>query len=433
MLFSLLEITFLYSAFALDIPHETYTLPNGLNVILIEDHSIPQVVVDVWYGVGSSDDPQGASGFAHLFEHLMFMGTKRIGQGEFDKRMEAYGGWNNASTASDYTNYFSVGPTELLDLLLFLEADRMVGLDITQEKLDLQREVVRNERRQNYEDAPYGAIWLNISEMMYPPKHPYHLEGIGSHEDLLAATMDTVTNFYSSWYMPNNATLCVSGDFDPQQVKQTIKTYFAPIQAQEAPKREAVPIIDTPHVFEKTIYDMVQIPAVVLTWHSPAYLQKGDAELDLLSSMLAGSEDSRFHEKFILDEERVQEFEIYQYSHQEGSLFILIAYARPETDIRMLAHDIKSEITAITEGKPLQEKELSLSIKDMEMRWYQNLESNLDRAEQLQSLFYHTKNTEGFSLLFDRYKNLNVSDIQTAVHTYLSPAKASVLYVLPQE
>ena len=218
-------------SWAVDIAHETYTLPNGLKVILIEEHDIPQVVVDVWYNVGSSDDPKGASGFAHLFEHLMFMGTHRIKQGEFDKQMERFGGWNNASTASDYTNYYSVGPSELIDLLSILEADRMVGLDITQEKLNLQREVVRNERRQNYEDQPYGSIWLNLSEMMYPPSHPYHLEGIGSHEDLQAATLQTVTQFYEEWYMPNNATLCVSGDFDPETIKKSIETYFGPLSS----------------------------------------------------------------------------------------------------------------------------------------------------------------------------------------------------------
>jgi len=421
-------------SWAIDIPHETYTLPNGLKVVLIEEHDIPQVVIDVWYNVGSSDDPKGASGFAHLFEHLMFMGTHRIKQGEFDKQMERFGGWNNASTASDYTNYYSVGPSELVDLLLFLEADRMVGLDITQEKLNLQREVVRNERRQNYEDQPYGSIWLNLSEMMYPPSHPYHLEGIGSHEDLQAATLKTVTQFYEEWYMPNNATLCVSGDFDPATIKKSIERYFGPLLAGPTPVKKEAPIQTEPHIFEKTITDHIQLPAVVLSWHSPAYLSPGDAELDILSSLLSGGQDARLTKKFIHDLELVQEFDVFQYSHQKGSLFIIGAYARPDTNLRDLVHAIKEELSDITsERNPIKEQELALSIKDMEMRWYDGLESNLDRAEQIQSLFFHTQSTTGLQKTLQRYKDISLKSLNDTIKTHLKPEQASVLYVLPKE
>lgn len=421
-------------SWAVDIPHETYTLPNGLHVILIEEHDIPQVVVDIWYKVGSSDDPSGASGFAHLFEHLMFMGSHRIKQGEFDSKMERFGGWNNASTASDYTNYYSVGPSGLIDLLLFLEADRMVGLNITQEKLNLQRDVVRNERRQNYEDQPYGSIWLNLSEMMYPPEHPYHLEGIGSHEDLQAATLQTVTQFYEDWYMPNNATLCVSGDFDPESVKKSIEAYFGPLSAGTSPSRRLAPIQTKPYVFEKTITDHIQLPAVVLTWHSPAYLTSGDAELDILSSVLAGGKDGRLTKKFIHELELVQELDVFQYSHQKGSLFIIGAYARPETNLRDLAAALKEELSDIaSETKPIQEKELQLSITDMEMRWYDGLESNLDRAEQLQNLFFYTQKTTGLKSMLKRYQDIDSKGITQAVQTHLKPQQASVLYILPKE
>ena len=185
--------TCVLTASAVEIHHETYVMDNSMTVLLLEDHALPQVVVDLWYGVGSFDDPQGASGFAHLFEHLMFMGTDRVA--EFDPIMEAAGGANNASTMDDVTNYYSWGTSNVLDLLLFLEADRMTGLDITQEKLDLQREVVRNELRQNYEDPPYGPVWLEIPAMIYPEEHPYRLSGIGSHEDLLNASLEHVQSF----------------------------------------------------------------------------------------------------------------------------------------------------------------------------------------------------------------------------------------------
>src|SRR5262249_20288989 len=158
------------------------------------------VVVDLWYDVGSIDDPAGRSGFAHLFEHLMFKGTRAVGEGGFDRAMESVGGSNNASTGDERTNYYDLGPAQALELFLWLEADRMTGLDITQEKMDVEREVVRNERRQNYEDAPYGEAWLSLPTMLYPASHPLSRPGIGDHADLLAASLDDVRAFYARYY-----------------------------------------------------------------------------------------------------------------------------------------------------------------------------------------------------------------------------------------
>ena len=419
---------------ALDIPHEFYTLPNGLSVILIEDHSIPQVVVDTWYNVGSSDDPKGSSGFAHLFEHLMFMGTPRIPQGAFDNHIEENGGWNNASTHADYTNYYNVGPSETLPLLLFLEADRMLEIDITQEKLDLQRDVVRNERRQNYEDQPYGSIWLNLSEMMYPPGHPYHLEGIGSHEDLQAATLDTVTQFYQDWYMPNNATLCVAGDIDIAQTKSMIETYFGAIPVQQRTQAISAPIQEKPFLFEKIIYDHVHIPAITIAWHTPAYLKKGDAELDILANILAGANDSRFPQKWIQESTLVQEFEVFQLSNQHGSLFVVQAFVRPDVELSALARELKADIEAIGNGtQPILGEEIKRAVNDWKMHFYNNLESNLNTAEALQSLYFHTKETSNFSYLISRYQTVIPQDIEKTIQQHLSPQKAAVLYVLPKE
>ena len=427
-------LSLFYNAHAIDISHEYYQLSNGLSVVLIEDHTLPQVVVDVWYRVGSAHDPKGASGFAHLFEHLMFMGTKQIPQGEFDVRMERYGGWNNASTHNDYTNYYSVGPSELLELLLYLEADRMMGLDITQEKLDLQRKVVRNERRQNYEDQPYGKVWLSLSEMMYPPGHPYHLDGIGSHEDLQAASMETVTQFYKDWYMPNNAALCISGDFNAEEIKPIIQQYFEGIPAQVKAQEPPTPTIDKPFLFEQTLTDHVQLPLLTLAWHSPAYLQKGDAELDLLAQILAGSHDSRLSQKWIQENTVVQEFEAFQLSNQHGSLFILQAYTRPDVDLRLLAQELKADVASIANGnQPLHKKELLLSQNDWEMHFYAQLESNLSTAETVQSLLFHTGQSHNVEQLLSRYKSITTQDIESTVQQYLSPDKAAVLYLLPQE
>ena len=203
---------------AQDVKVEKYQLPNGMTVILHEDHSLPMAAINTWYYVGSKDEPKGRSGFAHLFEHLMFMGTRRVPGGEFDTIMENGGGANNASTSEDRTNYFSFGPSSLLPTLLWLDADRLedLGKEMTQEKLDKQREVVRNERRQTSEMQPYGRAELKISELMYPPGHPYHNTVIGSHEEIQAATVQDVKDFFARFYVPNNASLVVAGDFDPK-------------------------------------------------------------------------------------------------------------------------------------------------------------------------------------------------------------------------
>ena len=216
---------------ALEVPYELYTLPNGLTVILHEDHTLPQVTVNTWFYVGSKDDPPGRSGFAHLFEHLMFMGSVRVPGSGYDDIMETGGGANNASTGSGRTNYLVWGPSSLLPTLLWLDADRLEGLGeaMTEEKVDLQRDVVLNERRQNYENSPYAKAYLMIPRAIYPEDHPYHVSGIGEPEDLEAATLDDVTAFFDAFYVPGNAGLVVAGDFDSVQVKEIIAKTFGAI------------------------------------------------------------------------------------------------------------------------------------------------------------------------------------------------------------
>ena len=269
--------------------------------------------------------------------------------------------------------------------------------------------------------------------MMYPPGHPYHLEGIGSHEDLQAATLDTVTQFYADWYMPNNATLCVSGDFDPKTIRQKIHTYFASIPAQQPLERRNAVEQETPYTSEVTLYDQVQIPAVVIAWHTPKYFAPGDAELDIIAQTLAGDNDGRLISRFILEEERVQEAYAYQYSHQKGSLFVIQVFVRPGNDLRQIVDDIHAEISSISNGtQPFTEEDLRLSMKDLEMSFYSGLESNLARAETLHSIKHHTGSTENLHMLLSRYQDIQLQDLQHTVRQFLSPDKAGVIYVYPQ-
>lgn len=419
---------------ALEIPHEKYQLENGLSVILIEDHTSPQIVVDTWYQVGSYDDPKGASGFAHLFEHLMFMGTATVPNGNFDIRMEVAGGWNNASTGDDRTNYYDVGPSEIAELLLFMEADRMVNLDITQDKLDSEREVVRQERRQNYEDAPYGKIWLEMPEMMYPSSHPYHLEGIGSHEDLLAATLDTVTQFYQDWYSPSNATLCVAGDFDSAQIKEAIGKYYGAIEKKEVQKHQNFSFPTTPVVKQKTITDSVPLPAMLMMWHSPAFFAAGDAEADVLASILAGQASSNLSKKLMYDEQLVQDVSVFQYSRGRGSIFVVYIDALEDTDLEQIAQIVQEELNGIASGNiEISQKNLTAILKNWEMNFLWGLENLLERAETLQRYNYYLGDTNYLEKDLLRYQKVTPESIQNFISSHLTADKVSTLIVLPEE
>ncbi|HEV3483870.1 MAG TPA: pitrilysin family protein, partial [Vicinamibacterales bacterium] len=266
---------------SLQVPYTAFTLPNGLRVILHEDHTVPMTTVNVWYHVGSAREKPGRTGFAHLFEHLMFEGSGHVKEGEFDTLLEAAGGRNNGSTNTDRTNYFIELPSNALELALFLESDRMGYLldAMTPTSVDGQRDVVKNERRENYENAPYGMASIVLDEMLYPEKHPYRWPTIGHMEDLTAASYEDVVEFFKTYYAPSNASLVIAGDIDPVRTRALVEKWFADVKGSAAP----VPPIEHPpavltEVKRKTIQDRVQLPRLYLSWLTPAHLRPGDAE-----------------------------------------------------------------------------------------------------------------------------------------------------------
>src|SRR3954465_10809261 len=253
----------------LEVPFTQFDLPNGLHVILHEDHTVPLLTVNVWYHVGSAREKLGRTGFAHLFEHLMFMGSKHAKYGEFDQLLEAAGGTNNASTAEDRTNYYIDVPSNSLDLALFLESDRMGYLldAMSPKTVDAQRDVVKNERRESYENAPYGMASIEIAQMLYPKGHPYSWPTIGYMEDLTAASYEDVVEFFKKYYQPSNASLVVAGDIDPVKTRALVEKWFRDGKPGAGP----VPPIDYPHAFltevkRKTMEDRVQLPRIYLSW-----------------------------------------------------------------------------------------------------------------------------------------------------------------------
>jgi len=281
-----------------EIPFTRYRLPNGLLVILLEDHRLPLVAVNLWYQVGSKDEPAGRSGFAHLFEHLMFMGTDGVPYPQFDAMMERAGGWNNATTSEDRTNYFESGAKNLLPTFLYLEADRMatLGVSMTGEKLGAQRDVVRNERRQSYENRPYGKAFLELPRLLYPEGHPYREPVIGSHEDLERATVDDVKDFFGKFYFPGNASLVIAGDFDPEAARLGVEKCFGALPCRPAVerKRDYPPArIDAP--IRVTIRDEVELSLTLSVWHSPAAYQEGDADMDVIALILGSGNSIRLY------------------------------------------------------------------------------------------------------------------------------------------
>src|SRR5262245_55059825 len=262
---------------SLSVPYTMFTLPNGLTVILHEDHSVPIVSVNTWYHVGSANEKPGRTGFAHLFEHLMFEGSAHVKEGEFDNLLAAAGGSNNASTANDRTNYYINVPSNALDLALFLESDRMGTLiDIVSEQLvNGQRDVVKNERRQSVENQPYGMTEIRIPELMYPKNHPYHWPIIGYNDELTPAAAADVRDVFRKYYAPQNASLVVAGDLNPAEARRKIEHWFSDVKPGKPADPIEVPPVRLPGVVKETMTDRVQLPRLYLVWNTPALYHPG--------------------------------------------------------------------------------------------------------------------------------------------------------------
>jgi len=419
-------------AHAQDIAFERYELPNGLQVILHEDHSLPQVVVDIWYQVGSKEEAPGRSGFAHLFEHLMFMGTDRLPGSGFDQVMEAYGGANNAWTMEDATNYFEVGPPNLLPTFLWMEADRMeaLGKAMTQEKVDLQREVVRNERRQSSEDEPYGVAWLEVPGLLYPAGHPYAHTVIGTHEDLQAASLQDVKDFFATWYVPNNASLVIAGDFDSAAIKPIVAQYFSHIPSRPLPARATPAPVTAPQKARIEVPDQVQFPQVNLFWHTPASYAEGDAELQLLAALLGEGESSRLYETLVVGG-LAQELNVTQMPTQLGSAFLISATAMEGVTPERLEAVIQKELAKVATTPP-SPAEMARLKNQFEYGFLAGLESLLQRATQLNEYDAYTGSPDYLAKDLARFRGATAEGLQKVAATYLKPELTARVVVVPE-
>ena len=400
----------------LTIAFDTFVLENGLPVILHVDRSSPLVAVDVWYHVGSKDESPGRTGFAHLFEHLMFMGSRNAPYPAFDVIMESWGGHNNGTTSNDRTNYYEIGPRNLLETFLWLEADRLATLPdvITDEELERQRKVVQNERRQSYENRPYGRAELVVPESMYPPEHPYHWPTIGSHADLEAATVADVRAFFERFYRPSNASLVIAGDFEPAAARALAEKYFAWQPKLPPPERAAKPALPVlASNVEAALTDRVQLPRLRLTWHSPALFAAGDADLDMAAHVLGGGKSSRLYRALVFEQRLAQDVFAYQGSQMLGSLFQVGATAKPEQTLDRITAAINTEIERLAAEGPT-EAELARARNTHLADFYKGLDHLQTRADLLNHYQHVLGDPNGVSRDVARYEQTTVASVRDA-------------------
>jgi zinc protease len=421
---------------ALEVPFRQFQLRNGLNVILHRDTSVPIVTVNVWYHVGSANERQGRTGFAHLFEHLMFEGSKHVKEGEFDTLLEAAGGNNNGSTTNDRTNYVIDVPSNALELALFLESDRMGYLldTMSPSRVDGQRDVVKNERRQSYENRPYGMASLEIDKMLWPSNHPYSWPTIGHMEDLTAASHDDVVQFFKTYYAPNNASLVIGGDIDFDRTRALVEKWFGEIPRGADVLPVAPPAARLTAVKRQTLTDQVRLPRLYLAWLTPRLFAPGDAALDVLSSVLAGGKNSRLYKRLIYDTQMAQEVTAYQGSGALGSSFQIIATARPGHTVAELQKAIDEEIERL-KREPPDAREVQRAINQIEAGFYRRMErvgGFYGKADQLNAYYAAGGGPDFFAEDLARYTTLTASDIQAAALEWLPGDRRVELVVEPE-
>ncbi|MGQ0703171.1 MAG: M16 family metallopeptidase [Gemmatimonadales bacterium] len=418
------------SATPIRVPFVMDTLPNGLRLIIHEDHSVPVATANVWFHVGSGDERPSRTGFAHLFEHLMFMGSQHAPYPQFDRLLEAAGAVNNGSTTNDRTNYFEQGPNSALSLMLWLEADRMGWLLPTMDsaKVDLQRDVVKNERRQSYENQPYGMVEDALPGMLYPPGHPYSWPVIGSMADLSAASLEDVRDFFRRYYAPNNAVIAVAGAVKADEVRSLARKYFADIPRGPALTRPAVPAVSLTRDTFRILEDRVQLPRLYYNWHTVKAMTSDDAALEITSYVLTGARNSRLTQKLVYDLQIATNAVAYQDGKRLDGDFVVYATARPGHALPALQQVLEAELRRLADEGPTQ-RELDQAKNSIEARFLGALESTLRKADQLNAYYYFTENPDGFQAEIDRLRRVTAEDVKRVTRQYLLANKAVVSVV----
>jgi zinc protease len=419
---------------------EKYTLPNGLQVILHVDRKIPVVHVNQWFHVGSKNERVGRSGFAHLFEHMMFEGSKNANEKYFAYVEKAganlFEGGVNGTTSWDRTNYFATVPSANLETLLWLESDRLATLTdaLTKEKLDNQRDVVKNERRQGLENQPYGRWVKLVSENLYPFHHPYANDVIGSHEDLTAASADDVRDFFKTYYTPNNLSLVIAGDFDPAEARRLVEKYFGTIPAGPALDRppKDFPKLDGERVVE--VKDRIAQERTYFAWPTPAFFDAGDGELDLVSTILTDGLNARLNKTLVYDKQLASDVTSFQWSMENVGRFLLWATARPGASLSQVEQIVTEEIARLAKDGPTIEE-----LNRAKTKWEYGFVTGLERiggfggkADLLNQYNTFLGDPNKFEADVARHRNATVESVRDVVSKYLNTRNRLLVRFRPE-
>ena len=417
----------------IDIPFRKHLLSNGLQVIIHEDHSCPLAAVNLWYHVGSKNEVAGRTGFAHLFEHLMFEVSKHFGTTYFELLQKA-GGQINGSTDTDRTNYWELVPSNAVELPLWMEADRMRYMlpSLTAAAFETQRDVVLNERRQNYENRPYGMAMIALAAALFPPDHPYHWNTIGAPADLLCATLEDVQAFFRQFYHPANASLAIAGDINADAVLELVDQYFGTCPAGPAPR----PVAQAPSraiPARLILEDRVELPRLYAAWLTPAIYADGDADLDLASEILGGGKPSRLYRRLVYDERIATDVSASQNSRELGGFGAIIVTAVPGVGLDLVERVVAGELeTFAREGPGRDELDRAKALNETAfVSRLQRVGGFGGRSDQLNSYNVWRGDPGYFASDLDRYRRATTQSIRQAVARHLTPDGQVMLSVVP--
>ncbi len=421
---------------SLSIPFERHRLDNGLRVLISPDRTVPVTAVNLWYGVGSRNEPAGKTGFAHLFEHMMFQGSAHVPKNRHFELIEKVGGTLNATTWFDRTNYFETVPSHELDLALWLESDRMGWMlpAMDQDKLDNQRDVVKNEKRQIYDNQPYGDWGERLQKLVYPEDHPYHHTVIGSMEDLDAATLEDVEQFFKTFYVPNNAVLTVAGDVDPAAALASVERYFGDISAGDP--IPAIPgTTDLEARIGSTVRDHVTsdvpLPRLIIGFRTPTFSSDEFPVSEICSALLGMGRASRLHRSLVRERRIAKSVVAYQYPLLTGASMLLTwATGYPRSSLEDLEAALTEEVMALGEAE---QSEVDRAIALAETDLLNTLERVASRADQLSMFELYFGEPERVNTLLDRLRAVTVEQIRAFAEDRFGSDNRAVLAYEPSE
>ena len=419
------------------IPIETFHLDNGLFVTLSEDHTAPIVAVNLWYHVGSANEREGRTGFAHLFEHMLFQGSAHVGSNEHFELIQRAGGTLNGSTWLERTNYFETVPSNELALALWLEADRMGELlpAMTQEKLDTQRDVVKNERRWSVDNQPYGTMLEKLQELVFPPTHPFQHSLIGSMEDLSAASLDDVAQFFATYYTPDNAVLSIAGDFDPANARRLVEEYFGPIPRGKG--KPPLPSMILPPVFGKplrtVVPDDVSLARLFMAFRSPVFGSDEYYASSICAALLGMRKGSRLHRSLVRERQVAADASAFNFGLAKGTdLLVVDVTARPETSASQIEEEVEREIDLlVSDGVTADEVGRAMALIETDL--VASMQSAGERADGLSMFATYFREPELINEQTDRYRAVTASRVNDFIAERMGENnRASLLYV-PKE